>query len=762
MVDWGVRERARPSRHGNGPTFDLVQSKLRSPPVRSGTVRRSSLIDRLRRDDAHPIVSVVAPAGYGKTTLLAQWAGGTGQEFAWVSVDEQDNDPKVLLTYIAAALDAIEPVGERVFDALASPASSVPGSVVPRLGSAFASLSTPVVLVIDDVHLVRNSEGRAALSVLADHVPRGSRLVLAGRDQAPLRVARLRAEGRILEVGPGDLALTVPEAASLLAAVEVALGDDELAQLHQRTEGWAAGLYLAALAIRGGGSAGTAVSIGGADVFVAEYVESEFLARISGRQREFLTRTAVLERMCGPLCEAVLELPGSATMLTDLAQSNMLLVPLDHRGQWYRYHHLLRDMLLAELKRVEPGLIPVLQRRAADWCLQNGLPEDALEYSMAAGDVETAACLAERLWHQAYGQGLTTTRQRWIGWLDERDGMRGHPLLAVQAAFIAAHTGQAAEAERWAEAVDSWQYEDLARPDNPAAEAWAAALRAHLCRRGVEQMRADADEFARRIAAQPITVQAAFAALKAPLLQGVARILCGDPDGGEAFLEVALGTQDADAPELRARALCQRSLLAMTRHEWGQAEALAGQARSVWREARVEDSYVTPLVCAVQGRVAAHRGDATAAREQLVSAQRLRHLLTYAVPAIAVQARIELTRVHLALADLAGARTLMRETGELLTRRPGLGTLAEEAEALRVQLSRQRGTATPGPSALTGAELRLLPLLSTHLTAAEIAAELVLSPHTIKSQMQSTYRKLAASSRNQAITRARELGLLEE
>jgi len=170
MVDWGVHERAGSSRHGNGPVFDLVRTKLRFPPLRPGTVRRSSLIDRLRRDDSRPIVSVVAPAGYGKTTLLSQWAESNGQAFAWVSVDEQDNDPKVLLTYVAAALDAVEPVGERVFDALASPASSVPGSVVPRLGSAFASSSTPVVLVIDDVHLVRNSECRAALSALADHI----------------------------------------------------------------------------------------------------------------------------------------------------------------------------------------------------------------------------------------------------------------------------------------------------------------------------------------------------------------------------------------------------------------------------------------------------------------------------------------------------------------------------------------------------------------------------------------------------------------
>jgi LuxR family maltose regulon positive regulatory protein len=335
-------------------------------------------------------------------------------------------------------------------------------------------------------------------------------------------------------------------------------------------------------------------------------------------------------------------------------------------------------------------------------------------------------------------------------------------MAAVLTSLLSALTARPAHAERWADVVDRWQHQNRARPDDPAAEAWAAALRAHLCRRRVEQMRADADEFARRIAAQTIAVQAPVAALQAPLLQGIARIWCGDPDGGEAFLEKATGTEDAGAPDLRARALCQRSLLAMTRHEWGQAEAFSCQARSVLRQARIEDNYVTPLVCAVQARVATHRGDAAAAREQLVRAQRPRHLLTYAFPGIAVQARIELTRVHLALADLAGARTLMRETDELLERRPGLGTLAEQAAALRVQLSRQRGTATPGASALTAAELRLLPLLSTHLTAAEIATELYLSPHTIRAYVKSIYRKLDASSRTQAITRARELGLLEE
>ena len=196
MIDTGVGE--RPGRVGNEarPVFDALVGKLRIPSTRPGSVRRTSLIDRLVRDVTRPIVSVVAPAGYGKTTLLVQWAERSGQAVAWVSLDEQDNDSKVLLGDVARALDAVRPVARPVFDALASPASSVPGSVVPRLGNAFAAMTVPVRLILDDVHVLHSSECRAALSVLAGHVPGCGRLVLAGRDQPPFRVARLRAEGR--------------------------------------------------------------------------------------------------------------------------------------------------------------------------------------------------------------------------------------------------------------------------------------------------------------------------------------------------------------------------------------------------------------------------------------------------------------------------------------------------------------------------------------------------------------------------------------
>jgi LuxR family maltose regulon positive regulatory protein len=463
-----------------------------------------------------------------------------------------------------------------------------------------------------------------------------------------------------------------------------------------------------------------------------------------------------LERLCGPLCDAVLELSGSTATLDDLARSNLLLVPLDRRGQWYRYHHLFRDMLLAELERQAPEMIPVLRRRAAGWCLGNGMPEEALEYGMAAGDVEGAARLIGQLTVPAYRQGRVTTIERWLGWLEDHGGIGGHLMTAVLASLFSAPMGRPAEAERWADAVDRWQYGDPARPEDSSVEAWAALMRALLCRHGAEQMRADADEAVRRFAAESFTTPTPA------LQQGIARILCGDPDGGDVCLQdaVSVGEQIGSLEHV-AVGLCERSLVAIARSQWDRAAVLAERAEVVVRRAGIEESYVTPLVSAVRARTAMHRADLPAVHQELARAQRLRHLLTYALPYFAVQARIELAHVHLALADLAGARTLMRELDGLLRHRPGLGTLTGQAQELRAQLARERGTTVPGASALTAAELRLLPLMSTHLSFPQIAQELFLAPSTIKTEALSIYRKLGASSRNQAIARSRELGLLE-
>jgi LuxR family maltose regulon positive regulatory protein len=313
--------------------------------------------------------------------------------------------------------------------------------------------------------------------------------------------------------------------------------------------------------------------------------------------------------------------------------------------------------------------------------------------------------------------------------------------------------GRPVEAERWADIVDRWQYGDAARSADLFFEAQAALLRANLYRRGTELMRADADEAARKFAAANV-----FEAM-VPFYQGLARVLSGDPDGGDVFFEEAVSVGEKTGEhEMVADALCERSLLAMAQGQWDRAEALADQARAVWRRAGIEEDV---LFRPVQARLALHRGDVPAARRELIRARGPWPELTWALPHFAVQLRIELIRVYLALADLAGARTLMREVDDVLRRRPDLGTLVAEAAALRSQLARQHGPDVPGVSTLTAAELRLLPLLATHLSFPQMAGQMFLSRHTVKAQAFSIYRKLGVASRNQAVARAREVGLLE-
>jgi len=739
------------------PRFDLIVSKLRRPPPRPGIVDRRLLLGRLARDDYRPVVSVVAPPGYGKSTVLSQWAERSRRSFAWVTVEEPDNDPKVLLAYVAAALDEIEPIDERVFDALASSGSSVPGSVVPRLGSAFAAMSSPVVLVLDDVHVLRGRECRSALSVMADHVPAGSHLVLAGRADPPLRVARLRAEGRILEIGPGDLSLTAGEAAALLDHAGVILGADEAAELHRRTEGWAAGLHIAALAIKAGGRDGeTAPAFRGDDIFMRDYLRSEVLNRLPEVDALFLTRTSALERMSGPLCDAVLGLQGSAARLAGLAQSNLLVVPLDRRGEWYRYHHLFRDLLLAELDRLEPGLVPVLRRRAAQWHEGNGRPDEALEYWMQAGDADSVARLVTVLTFPAYQRGMVATAERWFRWLQDHADVEDYPAVAVLAALVSALTGKPDDAEQWARAAERGAAVTSLPDGSPSIQPWLALLRALLCRDGAAEMRTDAELAAATMAA------GSFWRTAATLYLGLAHWMAGDPDKADVLFADAIAEgQPAGVTVGPCVALAERSLLASAAGEWDSAERYLGQARTLARDAKLEDHPPVTIVYAAAARIALHRGDRQRAREDLAVAQRLRPALTYAVPHLAVQARLELAACYLTLADPAGARTLLREIDQILLLRADLGVLAGQTEELRARLTKMRGSSGAGASALTAAELRLLPLLCTHLSFPEIGEELFLSPNTVKSQAISIYRKLGVSNRSQAVTQSRELGLLE-
>ena len=311
--------------------FELLRAKLDVPPPRPGIVERTALVGRLSRERSGRVVSVVAPPGYGKTTVLGQWAAHDRREFAWVSLDHRDNDPVVFLTYVAEALNADSTIGPAVFKALSGSGDSLWTRGLPRLVAALAARSDPLVLVLDDVHELENHECLDALAALLRHVPQGSQLVLSGRTEARLGLPKLRADGELLELGPAALALTDAEAFALLTAAGADVTRAQAEALNERAEGWAAGLYLAALSLDGGSA--SVASFGGDDRFVTDYLRSEELNRVEPAQLEFLLRTAVLERMCAQLCDTMLERDDSAQMLEQLEHENLFVVALDHQRQ---------------------------------------------------------------------------------------------------------------------------------------------------------------------------------------------------------------------------------------------------------------------------------------------------------------------------------------------------------------------------------------------------------------------------------------------
>ena len=325
--------------------FDLVEVKLAAPVARQGTVAKADAIARLCESPL-PCVSVVAPAGYGKTTLLTEWAQVDPRPFAWVALDGRDDDAVVLLRYIAAAIHGVEPVSAEVFEALSGPGGSSWSMRVPRLGRALAALECPMVLVLDDLHSVVNPSCLDVLAALFEYVPAGSQIAVASREEPTLPLARWRAHGLVDEIGVAQLRLDEREAGLLLEAAGVELDESELSELTERTEGWPAGLYLAALSLQAGApSSAGAAGFTGDDRFVSEYFRFELLSRLPPAEARFLKYTSVLDRMCGGLCDAVLQTRGSGHALETLERTNRFVVALDRRGEWYRYHHLFGQLL---------------------------------------------------------------------------------------------------------------------------------------------------------------------------------------------------------------------------------------------------------------------------------------------------------------------------------------------------------------------------------------------------------------------------------
>jgi LuxR family transcriptional regulator, maltose regulon positive regulatory protein len=733
--------------------FEVLRSKLDVPPQRPGIVDRTRVVERLSRARSSRFVSVVAPPGYGKTTALAQWAARDARAFAWVSLDRRDNDPVVLLTYIAEALNADASVDPSIFKALVTPGDSVWASGLPRLGAAFAGRREPVVLVLDDVHVLDDPHCLDALVALALHVPAGSQLVFSGRTEAHVGLATMRADRELFEVDAAALALSDAEAHLLLTAAGAELTPTEAAELNKRAEGWAAGLYLAALSISGGNS--SAASFRGDDRFVTDYLRAEELSRAGPDETEFLLRSSVLEQMCGALCDAVLERADSARMLEQLESENLFVVALDHTRTGFRYHHLFQEMLQAELNLRDPELVSDLNRRAALWCEAAGRPEDAIEYASAAGDTDTLARVVAANAFPYYRSGRVTTVERWLAAFDDQELLRQYPALAVFGTWLHALRGRPEAADRWAFALDGAEH-DGPMPDGSTLDAWATTVRALLCRKGVDQMLVDAERAVAELTAtspwRPVSI----------LLKGVGTLLSGDSTTADkSFSEAAEAAVAGGAVWAGVVARSELALLGLERGDQTTAEAELALAGELVDDTPSADYVVTAILLAATARLAVARGQGARARQSLAAAQRLRPTLTHALSWFSVQVRLELAKAHLELRDPRGAATLYNEAEEILRRRPRLGTLVAEAEDIRVRITTTGEESSGWASTLTAAELRLLPLLTTHLSFREIAERLFVSRNTVKTQAISVYRKLDASSRSEAIDRAVALGLVD-
>jgi LuxR family transcriptional regulator, maltose regulon positive regulatory protein len=731
--------------------------RLEPPAQHPDLIRRSALLNWFSAHRAEPVVTVFGPAGYGKTTVVAQAAEADVRPVAWVSLGAADNDPVALVNHIAQALDRVAKLGPDVVRALRSPPSVVGSWTVGRLGAVLASTEAGAILVLDDVHRLHDSGSLDVVAELCGSVPEGSQLVLAGRAEPGLVLARMRAERRLAELGPNELAFDADEAGELLGVAGVDLVESEVVELTERTEGWAVGLYLASLSLREGGPVDCdAVS---ASVIqnshIAGYLRSEVLSGAASEQVEFLTRTAVLEWMSGPLCDAVLEHTGGAAALESLARSNHFVVVLDHGLGRFRYHHLLRALLATELERREPGVVAMLTRRAADWCERNGMPEAAVEYAFAGDDLKRAVRLVTGCALELYEAGRLATVRAWIERLDQAGVLEQYPAVAVLGAWIQGCSGQPAHAERLASAAEWGSSKGPLVDGSATIEPWLATLRAGLCRHGEKQMRTDAER------ALELAPEWSFWQPSASLSLAVSFLLADDDDrADEVFADTVELARERSMNDVHSVALAERSLLAAARGDVRGAEQFAQNARCVVGDCGLDAYMTSSITYAALGRVALERRDLATAREHLRHADGLRPLLTRFMPYLGVQVRCELIRERLASADPVGAKVLLREIDQLLRRVPALGVLVKQAAELRRQVGAMRTLNGNAGPLLTDAELRVLPLLATHLSIGDIAQRQFVSRATVKTQSISIYRKLGVTSRSEAVEHAAEMGLI--
>ncbi|HEY6934380.1 MAG TPA: LuxR C-terminal-related transcriptional regulator [Marmoricola sp.] len=726
-----------------------LAAKFAIPRVPREAVSRRELIEAAVASGC-VLVAVTAPAGYGKSTLLAQWARAEDRAVAWLCLDRFDDDPGALLESLATACrNAGVCDGEAVVDRPGDADRGVERSAA-RLAATLRASPVPFVLMLDELDRLQAPACHEVLRALLSAFPPGSQLVTASRWEQPM-LARLRVAGDVLEIGTDALALDTAGTREVLERAHVEVPADLVAALTDRTEGWPVGVRVAALV--GSTDRDQAAALTGEDPYVADYLHQEAFHRQPRARQRFLRRTAVLDELTGPLCETVLGSGPAGLELRRIEAQNLFLVALDRRRHRYRYHRLFREFLLAELQRTEPRIAPTLRARAADWYESRGRPEPALEHVLHTSDTPRAARLVAELALPTCGAGRLSTLQRWLQQLGDVD-IGKSPELAVVAGWVAALAGDPAQAMRWARVAQTSTPGGLRVTGAASFGSASAMLRALLCADGPEQMLADA-RFA--LEQEPEWSPGRTTAL---WLCGEAWLLAGRHHEARIALLDASATATRDSPDMAVSCCSELALLAMDGGDWREAAAQLRIARTLTGELELPHYSMTALALTAAARLAVHRGDLHGARRELADALGTRSQVTWALPHLAVRLRLQLARACLSVADPVTAREMLAEIEEVRNRRPALGALLAEVDVLRDTLDGSHRVEKNGALPLSPAELRLLPHLQTHLTVDQIAQRLFLSSHTVKTEVKAIYRKLGVSSRNDAVHRATAIGLL--
>jgi LuxR family transcriptional regulator, maltose regulon positive regulatory protein len=718
-------------------------------------VRRERLLDRLRDGRGQRLTLVCAPAGYGKTTLLVQWAAEDRNRtpFVWLSLEEADADPVHLWNQVIVGLHQVHaPVGRTSADALTAGPQAIAPVAIPLLVNELVD-APRLVLVLEDWHVLRNTVCDDTMRAFVAHVPDAVQVVISSRSDPGLPLARLRAHNDLAEVRAHQLRLSLDESHEVLRRADVQLGDDDIELLTDRTEGWAAGLHLASIALRDEPDPSAFVeAFSGDSRHVLDYLAEDVLNAVSGDIRTFLLRTSILETLSAPLCDAVLERSDSADVLAGIERGNLFLVSVDESRQVYRYHQLFATMLRHELERLEPGAVSTLHARASAWFESQGYVEACVDHAIASRDMSRASDLVTAHSREYWASGRTATLTRWLDSLSWPEAVRDAQLAITRASALGLAGSPADEMEKWILVASAGAHPGPLANGMQSIESGIALIRSLILTKGLE--------VAREAGARAVELEPPASAWRRQALAGLgqAHYLLGDAAGASAAFEQARRVPDssAQAPGA-AMVLAYLAFLEIDAGRAASAERLARDALALLEERHLTDAPAAANPQLALGAALMLSSDGHGAVDHL---ERSAELSASHSPSYwHVHALLRLADARHRIGRHAEAREAFEAGRSELAVLPDsgiLGPMLEETERLLDERHRREGFLG---EPLSESEQRVLRLLADGRSLAEVAKELFLSLNTVKTHRRTIYRKLGATTREEALERAAELGL---